>query len=83
MRIFLGFVLSLFIDFVLILITIATFKDWPSICFFVVCSWPLIWMCIILSQVESDERVDMIKLQNYFNLAAVRRNTDRMTNGKG
>jgi hypothetical protein len=78
MRVLIGLIASLIIDFLLVLAAVAFIKDWPSACFFIVFSWPLIWLCIIAYQVDEPQHIDLIKMQNYFNLDAVRRNTDRM-----
>ena len=84
MHIFKSLLLSLLIDFVLAFITLITLYRWPSLCFgvlfFVVLGWPMIWFCIIILQMNGNKSIDMIKMQNYYNLDALRRNSDRMNN---
>lgn len=76
-RLLIGLALSFLIDFVLVLVAIATFRDWPSACFFVILSWPLIWFIVVVQQIKVSQ-VDMIKMQTYFNIDTIRRNTDKM-----
>jgi len=75
-RVLPGLAISLLIDFLLVLAAIAIFEDWPSACFFVLMSWPLIWFVIIVKSLKNVQ-VDMIKMQTYFNVDAIRRNTNK------
>ena len=74
--------LSFLIEFVLVLTACLTLYKWPEtlffILFYVVLGWPIIWFTIIVMSTPG-ATVDPIKMQNLYNLDAVRRNTDRMT----
>lgn len=76
-RVLKSLALSFGIDVVLVLMAIAIFEDWPSVCFFIILLWPVIWFAVIVMQIK-DAQVDMLKMQTYFNIDAIRRNTDRM-----
>jgi hypothetical protein len=60
------------------LVAAATLENWLWIWFFIAGMWPIIWMMVIILPIKNPPRVDMIKMQNYFNTDAIRRNTDRM-----
>ena len=78
-RVLVSIAISLFVEILLILLAIFIFKDWPSICFFIILLWPVIWITVGISMLPASERgqVDMIKMQTYFNIDALRRNSDR------
>lgn len=82
MRTLLQLAASLLLAFVLILLVIGAFPGdigW-SLAFFIFCLWPMIWFIMVVYSIDKDERgsVDMRKMQNYYNLAAIRQNTNRI-----
>lgn len=79
-----GLAFSLLIDFLLLLVAVAMTYSKPEVCFalcfYIALMWPIIWMIIIFTQIKVKPQVDLIKMQNYYNLDAIRRNSDREAN---
>lgn len=79
MRFLIKLALSLLIDLVLTVLVVMIFRGDARWCaaFFVLMSWPLILMVMVVMGIKNDRPVDMIKMENYYNTAAIRRNTER------
>jgi hypothetical protein len=77
MRILISLVLSVVIEFVLMAAALFS-RDPASWILILFMSWPLIFFLTSVGFIKNNSPVDMIKMQNYYNLDAMRRNSDRM-----
>ncbi len=75
-RVIASLAISFGIEIVLNIAAIAIFKDWLSACFFVVMMWPAVWFAVVVKMIKESQRVDMIKMQTYWNIDAMRHKLD-------
>jgi hypothetical protein len=75
--------LSFLIEFLAIVAIIALTHNQSETCFallfYTVFMWPVVWVSVMIWPAKNVQ-IDMIKMQNFYNLAAIRQNSDRETN---